>query len=521
MAHFLNTSGPAISAPDEDGIVQVGDFPPTEEQRAILLAGRDQTNNLLINALAGAAKTSTLVMLANQPKMKSISTLCLAFNKRIADELRSRLPSNCQPMTLNSLGHRTWQSHIGKRCRPSSRKNFEVLKAFIDDEPKNVQTKLWEEFSEIMKAMAFGKQYGWIPDRYPKEPFWRGIDDESFLSQGLPERLAYPESEALVKTAYSKCLDLAFEGEIDFDEQLLMPTCFGARFPNYPLTMIDESQDLSALNHEMLARIVGSKRLIAVGDPCQAIYGFRGAHADSMELLKKRFEMEELTLTTTFRCPINIVKEAQWRAPSMKWASWAKPGTVLRPTEWDAESLPTDAVVLCRYNAPLYRTAIRLLIDGRYGQIVGNDIGKGLIKQMQKIGPKDLPVADAYKRCDDLERQRLSRAQEHGRAAIKDQFNCIRIFLEHGDTLGAAIAYAEHLMTMTGSIKLMTGHKSKGLEFKHVYLLDADKIRIDLENPHDQEANVLYVMQTRAIDTLSYVRTDTFKQVNVGSVDEA
>ena len=269
MAHFLSSAGPAISAPDSDGIVQVGEFPPTSEQRAIILAARDQTNNLIINALAGAAKTSTLVMIANQPKMKNISTLCLAFNKRIADELRERLPSNCQPMTLNSLGHRTWQSHLGIRCRPSTRKNFEVLKELIDEEPQHVKNKLYEEFSELMKALQFGKQYGWVPDRYAKEPTWRGIDDETFFSHGLPEALASPESEEMVKRAYSKCLDLAFKGEIDFDEQLLMPTCFGARFPNYPLTMIDESQDLSALNHKMLELIVGSKRLFAVGDPCQ------------------------------------------------------------------------------------------------------------------------------------------------------------------------------------------------------------------------------------------------------------
>ena len=104
MTHFLNESLPE-ETPDESttpGIKQIGEFPPTDEQSAIILAGIESKDNLIVKALAGAAKTSTLVMLANQPKMMKHASLCLSFNKKIADEMRARLPSICVSMTLNA-----------------------------------------------------------------------------------------------------------------------------------------------------------------------------------------------------------------------------------------------------------------------------------------------------------------------------------------------------------------------------------------------------------------------------------
>src|SRR5690606_15559153 len=96
---------------------------PTEEQLAIIEAATKTEDNLIISALAGAAKTSTLVMVAEAVKSPM---LCLAFNRRIADEMRQRLPSHCEAMTLNSLGHRVWGRSIGRRLVVNTRKNYEI-----------------------------------------------------------------------------------------------------------------------------------------------------------------------------------------------------------------------------------------------------------------------------------------------------------------------------------------------------------------------------------------------------------
>ena len=70
-------------------------------------------DNICINALAGAAKSTTLELICKY--VTGIPILSLAFNKRIADEAFKRLPSHVECRTLNSLGHRVWAAVMGKR----------------------------------------------------------------------------------------------------------------------------------------------------------------------------------------------------------------------------------------------------------------------------------------------------------------------------------------------------------------------------------------------------------------------
>jgi superfamily I DNA/RNA helicase len=86
---------------------------PTPEQAAIVEAAKRTSDNLLINALAGAAKTTTLQLVCQA--VTGIPILSLAFNRRIADEMKKRLPSHAEARTLNSLGHEVWGRAIGKR----------------------------------------------------------------------------------------------------------------------------------------------------------------------------------------------------------------------------------------------------------------------------------------------------------------------------------------------------------------------------------------------------------------------
>lgn len=235
---------------------------------------------------------------------------------------------------------------------------------------------------------------------------------------------------------------------------------------------------------------------------CQAIYGFRGAHQDSMEQLRKTFEMKTFILSISFRCPISVVEAARWRAPHMQWPEWAKQGDVVHLQTWSGASIPpADVAIICRNNAPLFKQAIRLIKAGRYPKLVGNDIGKNLLKIMNKFGKPDLPIADAEKKLERWVRGRLKKARDP--APIEDQADCIRVFFDEATTLGDAVRKAEHLFSMSGPIELMTGHKSKGLEFEHVFFLDQE-----LCKDKGQDRNLRYVIQTRAKQTLTYVTTE-------------
>lgn len=96
-------------------------YAPSEEQVAVVNAAVSTKENLLISALAGAAKTSTLKLLAHA--LPDVNMICLAFNKAIATEMAAELPSNCTSMTLNSLGHRVWGQYVRTRHLPQQRQD--------------------------------------------------------------------------------------------------------------------------------------------------------------------------------------------------------------------------------------------------------------------------------------------------------------------------------------------------------------------------------------------------------------
>lgn len=476
-------------------------FDPTPEQAAIVNAAKSTTDNLLVRALAGAAKTSTLVLIAQA--LPSTPILCLAFNKRIAVEMQERLPGNCESMTLNSLGHRVWAKAINKRLIVSTDKNYTILKTLIE-EIKNKREKeaAYEAFSDLLKVIAIGKSSGYIPDGHFDQA--RGLmGDDDFFAE-LDDELNATE-EDLVRRATIESIRRAMGGQIDFDDQILMPTVFPASFPQYPLVLIDEAQDLSALNHATLRKLA-RKRLIAVGDECQAIYAFRGARSDSMQTLEQSFSMRKLILSISFRCPRAVVREAQWRAPHMRWPEWAKEGEILTKTAWTIEDLPDTATIICRNNAPLFSMAIKLLKNGRYPQVIGNDIGKNLLKTLTKFGDKTMPKEGVMMAIEGWRNEKLKKSRSPGR--VHDQAECMIVFAQQGDDLGAAIAYAEYIMSAKGPIQMMTGHKAKGLEFNDVFILDRDLIRVG----EGQEDNLLYVMQTRSKNRLVYITSEGFME---------
>src|SRR5690606_18361300 len=80
-------------------------------------------------------------------------------------------------------------------------------------------------------------------------------------------------------------------------------------------------------------------------------------------------------------------------------------------------------------------------------------------------------------------------------ASAPDTAACMNVFASFGKTLGQAISYAEHLFKQQGSIQLMTGHKSKGLEFDHVIHIDRHLLGHD-----EQDQNLAYVINTRSMN---------------------
>ncbi|HEX4500603.1 MAG TPA: UvrD-helicase domain-containing protein [Scandinavium sp.] len=476
----------------------------TEEQTSIIEEALNCKDSLLINALAGAAKTSTLQFLCKYLP-NDMPILSLAFNKRIAEEMQKRLPANVAAMTLNSIGHRAWSGQTGRRLTVNKDKSYDFLKAHIGALSRRSQEVQYDMFADTLAAIRQAKIAGYIPESIGRKGLCTG---EEFYSS-LEEDCYRDTVDAVLRQSIASSL----EGVIDFDDQIYMPTLFGGVFPRYPLTMVDEAQDLSSINHAMLEKLVPN-RLMAVGDPWQSIYAFRGAITSSMQRLKERFSMREMTLSVSFRCPQAVVRKAQSRVPHMKWAPWALEGAVSARAPWAINGDTSSTAIICRNNAPLFALALKLLRAGHGVQLIGTDIGAGLLRTMKKFGPDEMPRKDVLQAIERWTSEKIDSGKPPG--PIYDKAECFRVFAEYGETLRDAVAYAELLFKSKGPVQLLSGHKAKGLEWDFVYHLDPWRIPSKwAKEPEalEQELNVEYVITTRAKRELFLVNLEDFSEL--------
>lgn len=461
----------------------------TDEQLDILNAATLTSSNLMINALAGCGKTSTLELVERAVKSKPV--LYLVFNKKNADEATDRMLSTTTVRTFNSIGHRIWAQSQSKNLRLNAKKSGDILREMIDEvKSKSTSSEMWASYHEVVAGVALAKALGYVPDGI--FPNAKRLIPQKLFHKMLEERPDDLTSD-LIDAVLSRSIKLSYEGLIDYNDQIYMPALFGGTFPKFPLILVDEYQDLSPVNHAMLERLC-KHRIIGVGDPYQNIYGFRGASAGGMDVATKHYSMQQLPLSTSFRCPSAIVSHVHWRVPHFKALNSG--GFVEQPNRLDANSIGDSATIISRNNAPLYALAFRLLGAGRSVSVSGSDIGPRLIGLMKKLGSLEMSREQTLAAIADWLAERLDREAKNA----EDLAECMKVFASHGNSLGQAITYAEHLFKQTGSIKLMTGHKSKGLEFDDVIHLDPF-----LCTQSEQDKNLRYVISTRSKNKLTEI----------------
>ncbi len=471
----------------------------TDEQIAIVDHVRADKGNLIINALAGTGKTSTLKLIAEASKKKPM--LYLAFNRRVVDEVEDErkrakagedvhpFPDDVAIRTFNGCGHRAWGGTIGKGQLKLDPKKTQVLLKEVTGEWKgDDRAFVRDSFWDIIKAVGLAKNLGYVPQG--KFPSAKRLATKEQFHASLEEKPG-PLLADLVDTLLFRSIKAAYEGWIDYDDQIYMPTLFGGTFPRFPHVLGDEVQDLNPVNHEMLKRLV-TDRLSAVGDKYQSIYAFRGAVQSGMGDIQSKFSCTETALSTSFRCHEEIVKAARWRAPEFKWL---KPGGCYEKLRTvNSCAFPEGSAIICRNNAPLFSIAFRLLAGGRSVTVAGSEIGPKLVRLLQKIGQEGDDSETLIAKIDAWRNEKEEKSQQP--ASLHDQAECLKIFAGFGKDLAQAVAYAEFLFKQQGTIKLTTGHKAKGLEWDRTFFLDPW-----LLNGTEQDLNLRYVIQTRAKQT--------------------
>jgi len=487
---------------------------PTPEQSAIIDAAK-APQSLIVNALAGTGKTTTLTMLARA--LPAEPALALAFNKKIKEELEKRFPPNFTVMTMNGLGHRAWAFTINKKrmmidANKIGRLTTEALKAFPTSR---------DQWGSIKLLVAMAMQRGLVPSQFqhaksllPDTPqTWEQMDYELDLSLSADER-------KLARRILISSIEEGFNGCISFDDQIYLPVVFSGAFPRFPIVLVDEAQDLSPLNHQMLKKCCAGK-LIVVGDPRQAIYAFRGADHNSMSTLKSlRPEWIELPLHTTFRCPQAVVERQHSHAPHYRAAPTNPQGMIHDLTSeetWNWKTITElasgEIAILCRNNAPLLSMAFKLLRRHIGVNMLGREIGKGLSTLCKKLSPeRTMAIPDFRTILDGWFETERSKAEANEDASkldsVTDKYECILAVIDNRKPkdVRELIYELDNLFAKdSGLVTLATGHKAKGLEWDTVIHLDPWRIPSKWAKRPDeitQENNLRYVLETRTKHTL-------------------
>jgi superfamily I DNA/RNA helicase len=317
--------------------------------------------------------------------------------------------------------------------------------------------------------------------------------------------------------------------DIDFDDMIYLPARYGYK-TSFDIMLIDEAQDLS---HGKLQLVLNQdcETYIFIGDPNQAIYGFAGADTQSFASIQESIEnVTTLPLSYTYRCGKAIVEEAKKIVgDAINYGPTNPEGKVYTVNEADMELTEGDMLV-SRVNAPLMSIAWKLVKERKNVKVVGRDIGKGLIKLINKIRGKgknkiesitELSLGvEAWRRKEIDKLTAKMSDTDAQQIIINDQADCIVQIADECESIEQMTEFIDGLFDdsdVKKCIRLSSIHRSKGLEASKVFLYNPGNSPHPMAKTEEakiQEMNLKFVATTRAINELVYVTPKDAKKSN-------
>jgi superfamily I DNA/RNA helicase len=511
--------------PTPNGVTEMG---LSTYQTAIINEIIAGTSNIVVDAKAGAGKSFTIMQSLKALKEAGFRKQCLlmAFNKNIQKELEAKVSdlgaSNFVTVkTFHSVGFSALRSiNKGRRVKVDSRKSWKILKNWKDNE--TITKDDYKMCSTILKLVGLAKNAGvkCTIDGvmiHNNKALYEGIVDHHGITpsskDGSIDRAIELAMLLVEKAAITKDI-------IDFDDMLWMPIMENARFYRNNRVMVDELQDTNPLQLEIAARALASNgQFVGVGDPNQAIYGFRGADSDAFWTVADRMSAKVMSLPICYRCPTSVIDEAQTLVPEIQASPNAIEGSVETFGEDPNFDVTQFDAILCRNNAPLVKACYTFIRKRIPAFILGKDTAKSLcylIDTMEALTIDELETAlEAY-----FQRE-IGKAKEKGHQTkaglLTDKQECLAVFFEmlpeNSRTIAGLKRQIESLFSDKNEdgILLSTIHKCKGREWNTVGVLDRhlmpSKYAIK-DWQKQQEANLEYVAITRAMERLVWVHTE-------------
>jgi len=439
--------------------------------------------NRLLSILAGPGTGKTLVLtrraawLVREGFVKPEEILGVTFTRQAAGEMSSRLvrslPFNTRAdripvMTFHSLGASILNEFSGRPVNIlSEEETLDVAKEVVKDSSYQA--------GELIKLISLAKQN-----------LKRPADMEDHELARLYERYERTLSET---------------GSYDFDDLIAKTAALLEENPAVAKTcqdrhrylFIDEYQDINLAQYRLTRLLVtgSSPNLTVIGDPDQAIYGFRGADSTYFERFHEDFPgAQVIRLNQNYRSSDTILE-----ASSQVIAHNPSPGRVklfsglsgpIRLTTAAADSPQGEAeYIASQIESLLGGTSLYALDSGRADSTETSGLSLKDIAILYRLHAMAGPLVEAL-----------------GRAGLP---------LQQAGT--EPLHETDELNFTVEKISLLTMHAAKGLEFEVVFIVGVEEGVLPYEPPNDrpvsleEERRLFYVAMTRAKRQLFLTRS--------------
>lgn len=255
---------------------------------------------LLVLAGPGTGKTRVLVhriaWLVNGLGVEPGAILALTFTNRAAEEVRDRLGRLIRPEQARRVAVRTLHAH-----------GLALIRAEASHLGLPEPVRVIGEAERLARIAA-------MVGRESAERAARAISRLKGRAGDAPGQ--DPELLVLAREYDAR---LRADGFVDFDDLVRLPARLLASKPEiaarwrraFAWVLVDEFQDLDAAQYHLLTEIAPpGSNVTAVGDPDQAIYGFRGASPEFVERFVKEYAPVVVRLTRNYRSTATILRAA-------------------------------------------------------------------------------------------------------------------------------------------------------------------------------------------------------------------
>ncbi|WP_407670175.1 ATP-dependent helicase [Nonomuraea solani] len=278
-----------------------------EHQRAVVGHRRGP---LLVLAGPGTGKTTTIVeSVVDRIERRGVDperVLILTFSRKAAEELRQRVTGRLRRTTRTPLAL-TFHSYAYALLRRESvlagkapprlltgPEQLLEIRRLLHGELENGAPDWPESLREPLKTRGFAEELRDFLSRANE----RGLDPERLIALGARHGRRDWAAAGRFAERYQDRFDLDPEETYDYAELigaasalLASPEVRERERAAHDVVFVDEYQDTDPAQELLLTQLAGDGRdLIAVGDPDQSIYGFRGADVQGIMRFPERFK---------------------------------------------------------------------------------------------------------------------------------------------------------------------------------------------------------------------------------------